>query len=478
MNDPTSVHDLLTTAPMTVVTATALLVLIVEAIRDKTESITFWLALAGLGVAAAYAVSSVGATGTAYGGMVRTGGGADFFAFVFCVSGILTVMLSKAYLRRQGIEHGEFYAILLLAVVGMMLMASSEDLVIFFLGLELMSICFYILAGFARRRITSNEAALKYLLLGAFATGFLLYGIALVYGSTGTTSLPKIIAQVQSLGSQPLFLIGLGLLLIGLAFKVAAVPFHMWAPDVYEGSPTTVSGFMATGGKAAAFSAFLIIFAPSLVQQLGTVRESLAALAALSMIVGNILALVQNNLKRMLAYSSIAHAGYILTGVVAANALGAEGVLYYALAYTVMNVSAFGVLSIVETGEGNNLSYDDYAGLSTSHPVLAGLMALFMFSLAGIPPFAGFFGKYYVFAGAVSAGYTWLAIVGVLMSVVSAYYDLRLVVVMYFRALQPAPGLVVPIPALALIALVLSAAGIVGMGVFPSSVLGLTHHLF
>jgi NADH-quinone oxidoreductase subunit N len=385
-------------------------------------------------------------------------------------------MLSRSYIAKAGIEHGEYYALLLFAIIGMMLMAAAADLVIFFLGFELMSVCFYVLAGFARRRVPSNEAALKYFLLGAFASGFLLYGIALLYGATGTTNIAAIVGQTDRLLKSPLFTIGLGLLLIGLAFKIAAVPFHMWVPDVYEGAPTTVSAFMSTGGKAAAFSAVLLIFAPKLVDVSVQIQDILAAVAALSMIVGNVIAISQSNVKRMLAYSSIAHAGYILTGVVAANTYGSNGVLYYLAAYTVMNVGAFGVLSLLETEEGKNLTFDEYVGLSRVRPFVAGLMALFMFSLAGIPPFAGFFGKYYVFAGAVGAGFTWLAIVGVVMSVVSAYYYLRLVVVMYFR--EPEGPITEPVNGLAVGALVLSAVVIVGMGLFPSTVLDLTSHFF
>ncbi|MGB6646943.1 MAG: NADH-quinone oxidoreductase subunit N [Bacteroidota bacterium] len=476
MDIPISVHDLLATAPITIVSLTALFVLIVESIVSKSESVTAWLALIGLFAAMVSAFTLIQTTGTAYVGMVTTGGYASFFAIVFCLSGILSIMLSKMYIRRQGIEHGEYYALLLFAVIGMMLMAAAADLIVFFLGLELMSVCFYVLAGFARKRVASNEAALKYFLLGAFATGFLLYGIALVYGCTGTTNIELIIQKGDTAFESKLFLIGLGLLVVGLGFKIAGVPFHMWVPDVYEGSPTTVSGFMSTGGKAAAFSAILLIFAPKMINAVDALRDVLAAIATLSMIVGNVLAISQNNIKRMLAYSSIAHAGYILVGVIAANEAGANGVLFYLLAYTVMNVGAFGILSVGESREGEYLTFEDYTGLSTQRPLLAGLMALFMFSLAGIPPFAGFFGKYYVFAGAVEAGYTWLAVVGVLMSAVSAYYYLKLVVVMYFK--EGVSTMEAPVPALSLVALVVSAIGLLGLGIFPSVVLKLTEQIF
>jgi NADH-quinone oxidoreductase subunit N len=474
MNQP--LQDILATGPMMIVSVCALIVLTIEALKKDTEVLTCWVSIAGLALALAVAVGSLGSSGTAFSGMVTTGGYASYFGVVFCVSGVLTILLSKSYIRKEGMDHGEYYALLLIAVVGMMLMASAADLIIFFVGLEVMSVAFYVLAGFARTRLVSNEAALKYFLLGAFATGFLLYGIALIYGTTGTTHIAEVIGQASVLAHTPIFLIGLALLLIGLVFKVAAVPFHMWVPDVYEGSPTTVTGFMSTGGKAAAFSVFLLVFAPPVLNVIGPLREVMAVVAALSMITGNVLAIAQTSVKRMLAYSSIAHAGYILVGVVAANAAGSNGILFYLMAYTVMNVGAFGVLSILESADGQNVTFDDYAGLSGKQPLLAGLMAIFMFSLSGVPPFAGFFGKYYVFAGAVQAGYTWLAIVGVLMSVVSAYYYLRLVVLMYFKEqVSLLDGKGAP---LGVAALVLCAIALIELGIFPSTVVHVTTRFF
>jgi NADH-quinone oxidoreductase subunit N len=471
-----SFQDLISSGPLTVISITAIVVLIVESLSDRSELLNSWLSILGLLLAIGLALGSIGSSGTAYAGMLTTGGYASYFSIVFCLAGLLSVMLSHSYVKKEGIEHGEYHSLLLFAVAGMMLMAGAGDLITFFLGLELMSISFYILAGLARKSLMSNEAALKYFLLGAFATGFLLYGIALVYGSTGTTNIPLIMMGVAAHSKDTLFVIGLGLLMIGLMFKVAGVPFHMWVPDVYEGSPTTVSGFMSTGGKAAAFSAFLLIFSPVLVGTMGSVREVLVIVAALSMIVGNVIAIAQTNIKRMLAYSSIAHAGYILTGIVAANGAGSKGVLFYLMAYTCMNIGAFGVLSILESKDGGNLTFDDYAGLAGKRPALAALMALFMFSLSGIPPFAGFFGKYYVFAGAVEAGYTWLAIVGVIMSVVSAYYYLRLVVLMYFK--DQVSIIDITVPKLGLTALVISALSLLVFGIYPSSIISLTSHFF
>ncbi len=471
-------RDTLAIAPISFLALAALVVLTVEAFNDRTENLNAWLSLLGLAGALGLSLADIGRTPmTVFTGMVTAGGYAAFFSALFSCAGLLTVMLSKSYIKKEGIEHSEYYSVVLFAVIGMMLMASAADLVILFLGLETMSVSFYILAGFARRRLISNEAAMKYFLLGAFATGFFLYGIALLYGSTGTTSIPALLRQAGTLAHPPMFLIGSGLLLVGFAFKVAAVPFHMWVPDVYEGSPTTVSGFMSTGGKAAAFAGAVLVFAPAIMLAVAPLREVMAGVAALSMIVGNIIAISQSSIKRMLAYSSIAHAGYILTGVIAANSYGLQGVLFYLVAYTMMNVGAFGVLAVLESAEGQNLSFDDCAGLSSRHSMLALLMAVFMFSLTGIPPFAGFFGKYYVFAGAVQAGYTWLAILGVLMSVVSAYYYLRLVVLMYFKE-QSATQLEASRSGLGVAALVLSAVALLSFGVFPSVILKLISHFF
>lgn len=471
-----TVQDLYAIAPVVIVSCTAFAVLIIESLAKRTENLSCTISIVGLVLALVITHILPWESGLAFSGMVTSGGFSSFFSIVFLLAGVLTVMLSHSYIKKDDLEHGEYYSLVLIAIVGMMLMASAADLIVLFLGLEVMSVSFYVLAGFARRRLQSNEAALKYFLLGAFATGFLLYGIALLYGSAGTTNIDLLVKAGAVADLNYTFLIGLGLFCIGLLFKVAAVPFHMWVPDVYEGSPTTISGFMSTGGKAAAFSAVLLVFGPALVSVITSLQEVLAIVAVLSMVVGNIIALAQTSIKRMLAYSSIAHAGYILVGIVAANSFGSNGALFYLMAYTVMNIGAFGVLSLLESNDGQNLTFQDYAGLSVKRPGIAALMALFMFSLTGIPPFAGFFGKYYVFAGAVQAGYTWLAIIGVLMSVVSAYYYLRLVVLMYFN--DQVSTLDAPAPRLAVAALFLSAIAIVEFGIFPSTILQLTSHIF
>ena len=473
-----SMSDLTAIAPLLLVAGTALVVVLVDALVKRNRTLGPVLTLAGLAAAIAFALPALGdaPASAAFGGMVRTGGFTAFFTLVFCVSGLLSVLLSISYIEAMVPEKGEYYALILFAVSGMILMAAAGDMVVFFLGLELMSLSFYILAGFARGRMTSNEAALKYFLLGAFSTGFLLYGIALVYGATGSTGLAGFPSRTGGLQQPLLLLAGLALLMIGLMFKAGAVPFHMWVPDVYEGAPTTVSAFMSTGGKAAAFSGFLVIFTPAVLLTQPALRDVIAVVSAISMVAGNIIAVSQTSVKRMLAYSSIAHAGYILTGVVAANPAGSNGVLFYLMTYTLMNAGAFGVVSLLENPDGSMLTFDECSGLSRRSPLVAGLTAIFMFSLAGVPPFAGFFAKYYVFAGTVEAHFTWLAIVGVLMSVVSAYYYLRLVVLMYFND-QPGGAAVAGRP-FGLAAVIIAAIALIGFGVFPSILLGLSARCF
>ncbi len=468
--------DFIASLPLLAISVLALVVMVLEGAMKKGEKFVFGVSLAGLAITAGVVAYTSGMRGVGFHGMILAGGYASIFSMLFVIVCALTILLSKSYLEKEGINYGEFYALLLFATAGMMMMASALDLILVFLGIELMSVCLYVLAGFFRKRIKSNESALKYFLLGSFATGFLLYGIALIYGATETTNFSIIVQRVPQLEQPILFWIGVSLLVVGFSFKVAAVPFHMWVPDVYEGAPTPVSGFMSTGAKAAAFSALLLFFSQAVTVKLPRLIEVLAILSAASMIVGNVLALAQNNIKRMLAYSSIAHAGYILTGVTASNSLGQIGVIYYLIAYSFMNLGAFGVLSILEKDEDKNLTFDDYLGLWHRKPVFASLMALFMFSLAGIPPFAGFFGKYYVFAAAVNSGLTWLAIIGVLASLVSVYYYLRLVVVMFFK--DPQQTEEIEIPVTGFIALIISAVVIVVIGLFPSTVLQFTQSLF
>lgn len=471
-----SFSDLFGTSPMISISVTALIALIVKSVMKKGERVIIAVSIGGIFISMFFAIATFSASTTAFADMVLVGGYASFFDLLFLMVGVLTILLSESYLAKEQIHFGEYYILVLFAVAGMMMMASSADFITLFLGIELMSVCFYVLAGFMRGNVQSNEAALKYFLLGAFATGFLLYGIALIYGSTGTTNLLRIATQSPSVTSRPLYSLGFGLVLVGLAFKVAAVPFHMWVPDVYEGSPTTVSGLMSTGGKAAAFSAFILVFSIPMSQHDQRFTLILSVLAAGSMIIGNLFGLAQKNLKRMLAYSSIAHAGYMVVGIASGQPLGQQGILFYLVSYAFTNLGAFGVLSVLEKETGKNISYEDYVGLGTRKPVLAALLSMFMFSLTGIPPFAGFVGKYYLFASAVQADLTWLAILGVLTSLISAYYYLRVVVFMYFKEAGTTEE--IHIPRLALISLVVSGLGIVLLGILPSLILDVTRLLF
>lgn len=357
-----------------------------------------------------------------------------FSAFAIVLVGVgslLAVWLSVHYLVELGIQHGEYYALLLIATAGMMLMVSAVDLIAIFLGLEILSIPIYVLAGFDRRKLTSNESALKYFLIGSFASALLLYGMALLYGTTGSTDLERIRAGFDA--ANPLAVGGLGLVVVGFAFKVSSVPFHQWTPDVYEGAPTSVTAYMAVTVKAAAFATLLRFVAAAVEPTPERLGEVLWALAAATMIVGNVTAVVQDSVKRMLAWSSIAHAGYVMVGLVAGGPDGASAVLFYLFAYVFMTLGAFGVM-IALTDRGRDWDHiDDWAGLARRRPGLAALMTLFMVALAGIPGTVGFIAKFAVFAAAVKAGHVWLVVIAVLTSVVSVYYYLRLPVAMYMR---------------------------------------------
>jgi NADH-quinone oxidoreductase subunit N len=396
-----------------------------------------------------------------------------FFKTVFLVAAGLAILHSGAYLRQEGSEHGEYYALLLFATVGMMVMASGRDLMVIYVGLELMSITFYALVGLIRSRLTSNEAALKYFLLGAFSSGFLLYGFSLLYGLTGTTSIPGIhtfLAANPAAVGAPLVL-AMVLVLIGLGFKLALVPLHFWAPDVYQGAPTPVTGFLSVGSKAAAFAAVLRIFGSGLAGQGALWSELLTGLAVLTMIVGNLLAIQQSDIKRMLAYSSIAHAGYAMVGVVVGGVIGTSAVLFYMLGYAFMNLGVFGVITALNRTEGEASSLDNFRGLAKLHPGLALIMFVLLFSLAGIPPTAGFFGKFYIFMGAVRAGFVWLAVIGMLNSAVSAYYYLRVIMIMYMS--EPAGEAQILLSRPMTWSLAASVLGVFALGLMPDAFLAL-----
>jgi NADH-quinone oxidoreductase subunit N len=423
--------DLVLIMPVLIIAGWAILLMIVDLfIPTGRKEWTAWLSLAG--VVAALAVlagqwSRTGGTFTPLGGtpMVLADHYAHFLNGIFLLTALITVLISVNYLTKANIEHGEYYYLMLFSVSGMMLMAMANDLILVFLALELLSIPLYVLSALARPRIESEESGMKYFLLGAFSSGFLVFGIALIYGATGSTSLPAVVAQLNEPGAMALS--GAALVLVGLSFKVAVVPFHMWTPDVYEGAPTTVTAFMSVGAKVAGFAAMMRIFIFALPEMSAIYAPSLAVISALTLILGNVVALVQKNVKRMLAYSSIAHAGYILIGVAAGGAQGVSSALYYMLAYLFTNLGAFAVVVAVERREGQGVELDDYKGLARRNLPLALALAYFMLSLTGIPPSGGFVGKFFVFGAALQADLAWLAIVGVVTSVVSAYFYLRLV---------------------------------------------------
>jgi NADH-quinone oxidoreductase subunit N len=396
---------------------------------------------------------------------------------VFILGAALTVLISRQYLEDYGKNLGEYYALLLFATVGMMLMAAGAHMIMIFLGLEIMSIAVYVLAGLFREDLRSNEASLKYLILGSFSSAFLLFGMAMLYGAAGGTlflnELPQRLAADAA--AYPMALLSIGLLVVGFGFKVASAPFHMWTPDVYEGAPTSVTAFMAVAVKAAAFAAFARVFFLVFPAMKVDWNMLLWVLAVVTMTIGNVAAIAQTNIKRMLAYSSIAHAGYLLVALVAANQLGAVSLLYYLLAYTLMNLGAFGVVILVGRKKDSYLNIYDYSGLAGQHPVLAAAMALFMFALAGIPPTAGFVGKFYIFSAAVQAGYIWLAIIGVMNSLVSVFYYLRITVLMYMK---PAEADLGPVSfSFAQTAVVaVTAVAVLLIGIFPGYIYDLAMH--
>jgi NADH-quinone oxidoreductase subunit N len=389
-----------------------------------------------------------------------------FFTLLFCAVGVVSVLFAWHYNKRTRIGQPEFYSLLLTAVMGMVVMAASNDLITIFLGLELMSLSLYVMVGFRRNLLESNEAALKYFLLGAFASAFLLYGIALLYGATGTTNLQRIgdFLGDTPLGRQPLILMGSLLVFTGFLFKVAAVPFHMWTPDAYQGAPTSVTGFMSAGAKAAGFAALLRILMRALPSLQHDWQPLLAVVAMLTMTVGNVTALLQNNVKRMLAYSSIAHAGYILVALAAGGPDGSAAAVFYLAVYSFMNLGAFALLTMMGRGSDEPVLVSDLAGLGFRQPLAGLALTLFMVSLGGIPPTAGFMGKVVVFGAAVKAGLIWpLVVVGVLNSVISVFYYLRITVALYMREPEGEPvALSLNAPAVA--ALLLTAAATLWWG--------------
>lgn len=434
---PPALHLAVVLAP-TIVAATGIVLMLLDLFvnSERLRRWAPWLTLLGLILALVAAVGQWNSNGMAFipdGGvpMVLADNFATALNVILLLTGILTVLIAINYLVRMDLDKPEFYMLVLFSLSGMMLMGMGNDLILIFLALELLSIPLYILSGFAWPRPESEESAMKYFVLGAFSSGILVFGIALTYGATGSTALPEVLAAVDTGNS--LLLAGCALMIVGFGFKIASVPFHMWTPDVYEGAPTIVTAFMSVGAKVAGFAALLRILIGAL-PQLGEVWEpATAVVAALTLIVGNIVAISQPNIKRMLGYSSIAHAGYILIAVAASSSSpdGVGAAIFYMFAYLFTNLGAFAVVLAVERQEGEGVMIDDYRGLAKRYPWMALAMAFFMLSLTGVPPAAGFAAKFYVFRAAVDAGLIWLAIIGVVTSVISGYYYLRVVFSMY-----------------------------------------------
>jgi NADH-quinone oxidoreductase subunit N len=437
--------DFYTALPLTLLVAWACVLLLLDLFIPKDrKGLTAALAALGLALTLGFTLAQIGQEpSTGYKGMIVLDGFSIFINALLLVSGLLGIGLSFGYIKRMNLERGEYYTLMLFSISGMMLMAQAGDLIVVFLALELLSIPLYVLAAFDRPRVESEEAGLKYFLLGAFATGFVVYGTALVFGATGTTSLNGIVTFLGSHEHPGLLLtIGAALILVGLGFKIAAVPFHMWTPDVYQGSPTAVTAFMASGAKIAGFAALLRVFATAFPSIAVDMTGVLWAIAAATMILGNLVAISQSNIKRMLAYSSIAHAGYILMAFVpygnpdVASVSIAAG-LFYLVSYAITNFGTWGVVIALEKAEGRGLEIKDYAGLGRKHPALAAAMTIFMLSLIGLPPTLGLVGKFYLFRAVMAGGFTGLAIIGVLTSLISAYYYLRVVVTMYMQEGDP-----------------------------------------
>lgn len=428
-------------APLLVIGGLAFVVLLWDVIfKPANKSVLLWISLAGIGVAAALTLFQWNGDGIArelFGGQLRVDRFSLYFNLLFFAVMGLVFLISRDYLEREEIDVGEYYCLGLFALFGMMLLAMADDLIIIFIGIEVMSIAVYILAAFNRSNYRCIEGALKYFILGSFATGFLLYGIALLYGQTGTTTLAGIERYLSQNGNATTLVpLGIGLLLVGFAFKVAAVPFHMWAPDVYEGAATPVTAAMATGVKAAAFAALIRTFA-ALSAGPETGRTIIWVIAAATIVVGNITAIRQTNIKRMLAYSGVGHSGYLLAGLLIMEPgrsgveSGVGSLLFYLAAYVFMNIGAFAILIMIGRKEDEPVNIEDWAGLGFRHPWLGVAMTVFMLSLGGLPPTAGFFGKFYLFSAILEAGYTNLVILAVLTSVASFYFYLRIVVYMY-----------------------------------------------
>lgn len=468
--------DLMTILPLAVLVAWTTVLLLVDLwIPKDRKGITALLAAFGLALTLGLSLARGQQSQQAFGGMVVVDGFAVFLDVIFLVSGLASIALAHDYLKRMSIMRGEYYSLLLYAISGMMLMTYAYDLIIVFLALELLSIPLYVLSGFIRLDLRSEEAALKYFLLGTFSSGLVLYGIALIFAATARTDLPGILAAVElAPANLTMFLVGGALLLVGFSFKGAIVPFHEWAPDVYQGAPSSVTAFMSVGAKAAGFAALMRVFVVAFPSLSADLTPVLWGLAAITMVLGNIVALAQTNLKRLLAYSSIAQSGYLMMafvpygqGIVLSDTIAA--MLFFLAGYALTTLGAWAVVIAVEKAEGKGLELQDYAGLGRKYPLLGAAMTVFMFSFIGAPPTLGFWGKFYLFRTAVEGGFTSLALLGLVASIFSAYYYLRVVVMMFMRSGEPEAR---RDPWLVLTAGV-SALAVIGFSLAPGSLLNL-----
>jgi NADH-quinone oxidoreductase subunit N len=466
--------DLTQVAPIIALTGFFLLAVVTDLVlpRARRGGAVAMVAVVGYAYSlgtALYRWSNGGGGGYAYHKFATGDNFALFFEMLFASLGILTVALSHAYLRRRGLVASEFHILIMAAVIGMMVLASATSLVTVFLGLEIFSLALYIVSGYARTDFRAQEAAAKYLLVGGFASAFVLYGMALVYGGAGTTVIPDIAKNLgEDAASNPLLILGVLLMGVGFAFKVSAAPFHMWTPDVYQGAPIPVTAFMSVGTKAAAIAMIVRVFDGGLPHLAPEWQTLLAFVAAASLVWGNVMAIVQSSLKRLLAYSGIAQAGYVLVGVVAGGANGLAAVLYYLFVYMFMNFGAFAVLTLLAGPDGDRDSFADLEGLGRRNPVLAVAMTVFMLSLAGFPPSVGFFGKLFLFTAGVSAGYLWLVVLAVLMSVVSVFYYVRVLIPVWAPSTRVDR---VPASVSSVGAVVLSGAASVLLGLYPTTLL-------
>jgi NADH-quinone oxidoreductase subunit N len=463
--------DLIRFLPVIILTVMGTALMVLDPVLHKRASYAFGhLSIAALLAGIGGAIYAFGDPGPAFGGMLVVDGFATFFQILVMAVGILAILPSYSFLARQEAETSEYHALLLFSIAGQCLMASANDLIVVFIGLEISSIASYVLAGYLRDDKRANESALKYFLLGSFATAFFLYGVAIVYGATGTLNLTAVHDAIVGQDQPLVIFLGLAaaLMFVGLGFKVSAAPFQIWAPDVYQGAPTPVSAFLSAGPKAAAFAVFLRIFLTAF-GPIGAAWEPLVWLAALlSMTVGNFAALLQTNVKRLLGYSSIAHAGYVLVALAARSEIGTAAVMFYLAGYAFMNVGAFAVVSHLSGKGEKHQNVEDLAGLGKTQPFTAAMFTIYLLSLIGVPLTAGFFGKFYIFKAALESHLVWLTVLGLLNSAVGAYYYLRILVTMYMHEPGEGASSVQPLAPSMRLALILPAAGTLVLGIFPS----------